>query len=771
MPFTLIDPGDDKQPYQPPSTGGFRLIDPGQSEGRRGIFGAGAGGIEQTINSLRTAFNLYTGDTEEALDLATREIDKTPAQDRFMAEIQAGMEEADTTILDGIRNVAKAAWTEPKGAFHEMIAQLPNSAVVLGGMYAGGKTGAVLGTMITPGPGTGVGTVIGTVVGGIIGMFGGNVAIETGFLARDKAADGDLTPEEISEIKRQGIVKGGVITGIDTITIGLSRALLGAPGRAVERSIRKTLADEGVDVVSEAAVKNALSVPSTMEKILTAGSEALSRTMRRGTRTSRGLTAFSAETLSEGTGEYYGSLAAGLEASPTDAVMESLMSMPQSAVELRVAKSLTRKGQLTQVVEDVSGGDIGNQEIIDSIMSSESVEEAVGKAAEITGTGPIEDVIEPTAFEPIIEPADFEPLSQAEIDYEPAIAQKMDQDTLQKELDYDAALMQRAEAQIVDAGRETEKQELFAKYAKENNLPSTLMRDSLLAAFIKQRASDDTIRERQREITQATRYPRKPEQIVDLRQQVAILNREFDEVERDIKTFKKEKGARISLKAKVAEAGGISMREGHSEGLLDKNEMSNGKWIFTRDGMSFDAMAEKMAEIGYQFTDELGNIDKTQFMEAFDNSIRGLHEAPAPGMEELVGLQTELEYIEESIAHSESALSYELENYNEFSEGKIPIADQAIADAAEGTPQEKAIADSMVNAINSGLSLADAQELLDSYADDNNDYGVYAEFRSIEHDQTTTQSSKERQAVQPPGGVEPSAPVEEKVQPQQALEL
>ena len=347
------------------------------------------GGGKNTYNALRTAFNVWTGDNEEALEFASQDVSQTPSQEKFMQAIQTNMEQGDDSLMDGIRNVVKAAWQEPRGAFHEMVAQLPNSAAVLGGMYAGAKVGGAIGgiggsavPVVGTAIGGGVGVAIGTITGGILGMFTGNVLLESGFLAKDKTDDGTLTSQEMADIRRQGLTKGGVITGIDTATIGLSRAMLGAPGRAVERAVTKALVDEGVDVASETAVRIALSVPDTLTKVLTNGGRALTETMRRGTRTSRGLTAFAAETISEGAGEYLGSLAAGLEASPTDAVMESLLSIPQSLTELRIAKELTRKGNITKLAEEIGGAEI------QPIMDAGSVDDAIAEADNILNPPP-----------------------------------------------------------------------------------------------------------------------------------------------------------------------------------------------------------------------------------------------------------------------------------------------------------------------------------------------------------------------------------------------
>lgn len=343
-PYALNSPSI-RNPYLDlqPETGG----------GSGGTLTALWGGAQQTYSALRNALNVYSGDNEGVLSqsMAAEGIPRTDAQMSFMSEIQERSGEADESLLDGIRNVAASAWNNPRGAFHEMAAQLPNSAVAMGGMYTGGKIGAGIGALT--GPAAPVAVPVMTVVGGIIGMFGANTALETGFIAQEAAQDGEVTDEELSDARRQGAIKGGVITGIDAATLGLSRAIAGVPGRAVERAVSRTLVDNGIDVASDVAVRNALANPQILSAVTEAGAKALESTMMTGQRLGRNAVAFSMETASEGAGEYLGSLAAGLEASPTDAVMESLLSMPQSAGEMFVARGLVSPGTNTRIMQDV----------------------------------------------------------------------------------------------------------------------------------------------------------------------------------------------------------------------------------------------------------------------------------------------------------------------------------------------------------------------------------------------------------------------------------
>ncbi len=351
-----------------------------------GIWQALKGGTAQTASSLRTAFNIYTGDNAEVVELASRQpAEKTDAQDRFMEAIQAGISEGDEGLWDGLQNVASAAWQNPQGAFHEMIAQLPNSAAVLGSGATGFTIGGAIGGPFAP---------ITSVAGGIIGMLAGNTAIETGFLGQERAADEEFTEAERAQTMRQGFVKGGVITAIDTATMGLTRAIAGAPGRVVERAIAKSLTDNGVDVASDVAVRKALSDPTVLQTVTQAGSMALARTMASSKPLGRSLTSFSLESISEGAGEYMGSVAAGLEASPTDAVMESLLSIPQSMIELRISKSLRDRGRLTKTVGDM-GGDISAAE---NVMAAPDTDSAIDEAM-ASVEQPIPDPAEEAAFE------------------------------------------------------------------------------------------------------------------------------------------------------------------------------------------------------------------------------------------------------------------------------------------------------------------------------------------------------------------------------------
>lgn len=361
------------------------LPQPAQPEsGGDGIFSALAGGTKATFGALRNTLNLYTGDSADILDEATSAVQRTPAQDAFAAEIKRRSAEGDQGWMDAIQSVVGAAWQQPVGALHEIAAQLPNMGVALGGFAAGAKTGFAIGSVINPG----VGSAIGTVTGGILGMFAGNTALESGFRASELAQDGQLTQEEMSQARTQGAIKGGVITAVDVATLGLSRAFAGAPGRAVENAVTSVLRNRGVDVASETATKAALRTPEILAEVVTAGAGALARTMTKAQKLARGGIQFTLESAGEGGGEYLGSVAAGLEASPADAVLEALMSIPMSVAEMGIAGSKIEKGANTKLAEGQLGREISIRDTVNRIAGAPTVDAAIREAARMTGANP-----------------------------------------------------------------------------------------------------------------------------------------------------------------------------------------------------------------------------------------------------------------------------------------------------------------------------------------------------------------------------------------------
>lgn len=311
----------------------------GPAEGQvSGISGAFKGGIRQTAGMLRTAANVLTGDEADVRRLAQKAagMPRTPAQTEFGAALQRRVVEGgDESVWQAVKNVAGAAYEEPVGALHEVVAQVPNSAVVVGSMYAGAKTGAIAGAT-APFPG---GTAAGAIVGGILGLLFGNTAIETGGIAQEQIEKGEY---ERGEVLGKGLKKGGVITGLDVVTMGASKFLFSAPVKAAEKAVSRVLIKNGLNPLDKMITAVAIETNEVLRRqIRKAATKAIVEATPKGFK-SIGLhgTALTLDMLGEGTGEYLGSKAAGIDASLTDAAMEAMMSVPQSMAEVGVGKSL-----------------------------------------------------------------------------------------------------------------------------------------------------------------------------------------------------------------------------------------------------------------------------------------------------------------------------------------------------------------------------------------------------------------------------------------------
>lgn len=259
-------------------------------------------------------------------------------------------------LLDSIKEVGGAVVANPVGAGHALVEQLPNSGTALAGGWAGMKAGAALGTMAAPG----VGTTAGMVIGGLAGMFGANTLLETGNKAMEAGQDGSFTGEERTPAMQEGAIKGGVITGVDALTLGASKWITGATTRAMssaaEVATRRALTDAGIDIADEAAVLAARTNPAIQATVQQAQAEAIEAarlaTDTFGKNALRYGAAGALETVGEGLGEYLGELAATGDASMMDAVLESVLSLGQSGAEVAWG-ALRNKSEAPQA--DTSG--------------------------------------------------------------------------------------------------------------------------------------------------------------------------------------------------------------------------------------------------------------------------------------------------------------------------------------------------------------------------------------------------------------------------------
>lgn len=475
------------------------------------------------------------------------------------------------------------------------------------------------------------------------------------------------------------------------------------------------------------------------------------------------------ETLQEGAEEGYGAYTANVQTSRIDSQQDAMEGVGEAAgmgaaagIFGAVAGARSERSDPTRIIDDV----ISQPSIDDAIRTGQDIlDQPASRLAD-------EPAIEPVEFQPIITPTDFEPIPRRLMDYDKALQEKLAQDQnrtreeqRQKDRDFELAIMQRAEQEVSLAQRETEKLEILARYSEETQPKNTVMRDALLAAFIKDRAKTQSmpeprpgIKENLSEVTTDLSGTRpgltvedatarveapEPETILSWREQVAGLAAELEQINREIGRFTEENGTRDTLKAKVAELGGLDLDNARSEGFLDVNQRFNGSWIGRRNGgLTMDAMVERLVDEGYtQFVDpKTGNPDKNLFMDALDQSLRGVQSDPgAPGMEDLGWMKQRKEDIEVALGQAEGALYFEIEAYNEFESG-LSI-DQVDVDLVEGiTDQERQIVESMVRAYHRGLSIDEAKALLNNQEDLASDYQVYLEFRKREFDQTNNES-------------------------------
>jgi len=302
-------------------------------------------GTKSAGRAIGSAVNTYTGNADAVVEKAAAQ-QEAPKDERlanFYSDVEKNSadDSEDAGVLDAVGNVGKAIWDNPAGAGLAVVEQIPNSVPTLAGGFAGMKGGAALGTAVG-GP---VGAAVGGIAGGLAGMFLGNTAIETGHKAMAAADDGEYTPEEMDQVKREGAIKGGVITGVDALTLGAGGRLAGAMQRtvstAMESATRKALIDRGVDVADEASVLAARNDPAISAAVRAAQESAVKATDTLKRRAAEAGTLMSMETVGEGVGEYLGELAATGEGNVTDAVLESLLSVGQSGAE--TVWNMTRK--------------------------------------------------------------------------------------------------------------------------------------------------------------------------------------------------------------------------------------------------------------------------------------------------------------------------------------------------------------------------------------------------------------------------------------------
>jgi len=337
-----------------------------------GLSGTILEGAKSTGRSLKAAAQTYLGSDEGLVDTAKAQAEapKDPKLQAMLTDIQ--QREAalgkDAGWLETATELGKAAWNNPKGAGLLLAEQIPNSVAALGSAGAGALAGSVFG------PG-------GTIAGGLAGLFLGNTALETGGKAIEAASDGTVTPAERDAIKKEGAIKGGVVTALDAATLGVTKWITGTTARAVERATIKTLTDRGVNVADRAAVEAARANPDILRAVQQSADLAKAGVNTLGKKIGRGTAALGVESLGEGAGEYLGEYAATGEADKMEALIEAFSSLSQSAGEITLIQ--LRNRNRVEAIPDRLGLTNPGVSLDDTIRESQAIIDENTRLAEV----------------------------------------------------------------------------------------------------------------------------------------------------------------------------------------------------------------------------------------------------------------------------------------------------------------------------------------------------------------------------------------------------
>lgn len=311
-------------------------------------------GAKSLGRSVMASGNTAVGDLTDVELLAAAQKEDAKNDPQAMQALQqeiAARKKAnpDAKWWQALGDVGGAAWQNKLGTAQLIANQAPNSAVALGGGWAGGVAGAKLGALAAPFTG-GLSVPVGATVGALAGMFLGNYAMESGGKAIEKA-EGGFTQDEANASMTEGAKKAAVVTGVDALTLGagkmVGRTVFGAPVRAGARAEAQVLADAGVDITSKAAIAQALATNQALKQTaIEAGKQAAKGASKVGTRVAQAGTGMTMETLGEGTGEYFGEEWATGKGDIYDAALEALSSATQSVPQTAIAMAKSSSNEL-----------------------------------------------------------------------------------------------------------------------------------------------------------------------------------------------------------------------------------------------------------------------------------------------------------------------------------------------------------------------------------------------------------------------------------------
>lgn len=311
-------------------------------------------GAKSLGRSVMASGNTALGDLTDVELLAAAQKDDAKNDPQAMQALQQEIAvrkkaNPDAKWWQAIGDVGDAAWQNKLGTAQLIANQAPNSAVALGGGWAGGVAGAKLGALAAPFTG-GLSVPVGATVGALAGMFLGNFAMEAGGKAIEKA-EGGYTKDEANAAMTEGAKKAAVVTGVDALTLGagklVGRTVFGAPVRAGARAEAQVLANAGVDITNKAAIAQALATNQALKQAaIEAGKQAAKDASKWGTRATQAGTGLTMETLGEGTGEYLGEEWATGKGDVYDAALEALSSATQSVPQTAMTMASSNSNDL-----------------------------------------------------------------------------------------------------------------------------------------------------------------------------------------------------------------------------------------------------------------------------------------------------------------------------------------------------------------------------------------------------------------------------------------
>lgn len=292
----------------------YQVANPGSKEGNE-LMAAWQRGNEKPVDGesvtdqiARTARNTKTGAANVAGEFA-KDWNEAPG------------------VVSGIRETAKNVGAMGAG----VVEQVPNMLLPMAGMLAGGAAGGAAGSSVPV-----VGNVVGTGVGAWLGASAGNTLVEGGGMAQEALQKAGINPSDKAAVKAyfekngdallaQAGIKGGIIGAVDTATMGIASKLLTAPGKA---AAGRAMADMGVDVTDNVAVKAAMQSPELAARVASDPAYRAATTGAQGLARNTGVAAL--EPAGEFTGELVGQGVATGDWDVQNAALEAASSIGQS---------------------------------------------------------------------------------------------------------------------------------------------------------------------------------------------------------------------------------------------------------------------------------------------------------------------------------------------------------------------------------------------------------------------------------------------------------